>query len=136
MNNLKVNKNTKKVGDQGEMIARKYLRNDGHVIIEQNFWRKFGELDIITRKGRIIHFVEVKSVSHETRKDLETSVATGIWRPEENVHAHKLERMYRTIETWLSSNNYVGEWQIDVVAVRFVTREKFASVKLIENIVV
>ncbi len=136
MDNSKLKKNTKSVGDQGEKIAQQYLRNQGHVIIEQNFWRKFGELDIITRKGTTIHFVEVKSVSHETRKELETSVATGIWRPEENVHTHKLERMHRTIETWLSSNNYVGEWQIDVVAVRFVSREKFASVKLIENIVV
>jgi hypothetical protein len=32
-------------------------------------------------------------------------------------------------------NNYDGEWQIDVLAVRIVPREKYATVKYLENII-
>lgn len=51
----------KKTGDQGELIAIKYLQNKNYYIIVTNF--KFGrvsEIDIIAKKDDITIFVEVK----------------------------------------------------------------------------
>ncbi len=125
----------KQIGDLGESIAAKYLENKGYSILECNYWRKWGELDIVTKKGEIVHFVEVKTVSHETKADLKYSVSCETWRPEEQVHRFKLGQIYKALETWISENNYEGEWQIDVIAVRVVPHETYATVKCIENII-
>ncbi|MCG2694717.1 YraN family protein, partial [Candidatus Parcubacteria bacterium] len=51
------------IGNLGEGIACNYLKNEGFNIIERNYWKPWGEIDIIAQKGAILHFVEVKSVS-------------------------------------------------------------------------
>lgn len=129
-----------KVGAYGEEIAALYLKKLKHTILDTNYLKKWGEIDIVSRETTknkpIIHFVEVKTVSYETKKDLEQAVSYGTWRPEENVHAKKIERMYRTIESWLMENNASEDWQIDVISVRIVPREKYATVKYLPNIIV
>lgn len=127
-------KNTKVVGNFGETIAVKYLRNNGFEIIERNYTRKWGELDIIARKDDIVHFVEVKSVSYETKDDLTHSVTHETWRPEELVHRFKVHQIEKALQTWISETGYEGDWQIGVIAVRFVPRETFATIRYIDNI--
>lgn len=124
------------IGKIGEDIASEWLKNRGFEIIERNYLRKWGEIDIVARgtSGKT-HFVEVKTVSYETRQDLDRAVSHGTWRPEENVHSDKQNRMKRAIETWILENEWVGEWQIDVLAVRLVPREKYGTVKYLENMV-
>ena len=124
-----------KTGAIGEEVCVKWLKNKSFSVLETNFLKKWGEIDVIAKNNGSIHFVEVKTVSYETKSELELAISRGTWRPEENVHQEKLRRMGRTIETWLLENNWTGEWQIDVAAVRIVPREKFASIKLIENVV-
>lgn len=124
------------IGALGEAVAAHYLSNKGFSIIDTNYLKKWGEIDIIAKQGSVIHFVEVKAVSHRSRSELEQAVLGGGWDPEEQVHANKLKKLVRVIETWLLEQNYAGEWQIDVVAVRMVPEERFASVKYLENIVV
>jgi len=128
--------NNKETGKLGEDIAAKYLINKGFEIIERNYWRKWGELDLVAREtsGRI-HFVEVKAVSYETRVELEEAVSWGTWRPEEQVHQFKLHQIHKALETWINNHNYEGDWQVDVITVRLVPRERYASVKHIENVV-
>ena len=129
-----------KVGSYGEDIAARYLEKHGHNILDRNYLKKWGELDIVSRETsqnkNIIHFVEVKTVSYETKADLERAVSYGTYRPEENVHPHKIQKMNRTIESWLSEHKCADEWQIDVVAVRIVVSEKYATVKYIPNIII
>lgn len=128
-----------KVGAYGEDIAARYLEKQGHTIIGKNYLKKWGEIDVISRETKenkqVIHFVEVKTVSYGTKSDLENAVSYGTWRPEENVHRKKIQRMYRTIESWLLENKCEHDWQIDVVAVRIVPRERYATVKYIPNII-
>lgn len=141
-------KNTKKVGDLGEAIAVKYLKIKGFSIIERNYRKKYGEIDIVARgtissaessvsheTGGVVHFVEVKSVSYETKEMLEMSVSHETYRPEELVDGFKLNQIRKTAETWISENQWNGEVQIDVVAVHMVSREKYARVKYIENVI-
>tara|TARA_B100000745_G_scaffold299981_1_gene252279 strand:+ start:1734 stop:2141 length:408 start_codon:yes stop_codon:yes gene_type:complete len=127
-------KNTKATGDLGENVACEYLSNKGFTILEKNYWKKWGEIDIVAQKNGIVHFVEVKTVSHETKADLEHSVTHETWHPEEQVHQFKLHQIEKALETWLLENSYEGEFQIDVAAVRIVPRETYATVHYIENV--
>lgn len=132
------NKKTKnkQIGAWGEEIAAKHLVRQGFTLIEMNYLRKWGEIDVIVEKQGRIHFVEVKTVSYETKADLERAVTHGTWRPEENVHAYKIAKLARAIDTWILDKKWEGDWQIDVAAVRIVPRETYASIKIIENIVI
>lgn len=51
---------SKVVGDRGEALAADYLENDGYKIIDRNVRYTFGEIDIVARKGKSLHFVEVR----------------------------------------------------------------------------
>jgi len=123
-------------GAHGEEIAVSFLMKHGFSILDTNYLKPWGEIDVIARKSNLIHFVEVKTVSYETKQLLEQSVSHGTWRPEENVTAAKVSKLNRVIETWLSSQNLDLDWQIDVIAVRIVPHEKYASVKYIPNIII
>lgn len=53
------------IGMQGELYAKNHLIDIGHKIIDTNFFCKHGEVDIISRNGDNIHFVEVKTRSKD-----------------------------------------------------------------------
>lgn len=52
--------NRKKLGYIGEKIVVAYLQNNDFVILEKNYQKRFGEIDIIARKNDVIAFIEVK----------------------------------------------------------------------------
>ncbi len=127
------------IGAYGETIAASWLQKKGFTLLDTNYLKKWGEIDIVAQETakntHIIHFVEVKTVSHETKADLKQAVARGTWRPEENVHFKKIQRMNRAIESWLLENDCDLDWQIDVVAIRVVVSEKYATIKDISNVI-
>ncbi|PIP58022.1 MAG: YraN family protein, partial [Candidatus Vogelbacteria bacterium CG22_combo_CG10-13_8_21_14_all_37_9] len=45
------------IGEKGESEAVKWLRQKGFSVLERNYWTKWGELDIVTKKGAEIVFV-------------------------------------------------------------------------------
>ena len=138
----------RKFGDIGEKIAEKWLNNKGFSILERNYLKKWGEIDIVAKNKGILRFIEVKTV----KKDLKSTYSQvdeyrpktqGVrptdhldqYRPEENVHPKKLERLHRTIESYIMENNEEGEWQLDVIAVYIDEPHKLAKVEMIENVV-
>ena len=52
--------NTRKIGANKETVAAQYLAAQGMQILEQNFYTRQGEIDIIGRHGAYLVFVEVK----------------------------------------------------------------------------
>ncbi|MBY0309675.1 YraN family protein [Patescibacteria group bacterium] len=124
-----------KIGGIGETLAAGWLGKRGFVVVERNYLKKWGEIDIVAHGTDGYHFVEVKTVSYETKESLEWAVTHETWRPEDNVHRTKLERLGRTIETWIEQHGYTGNWKIDVIIVRIVPRDKFATVKMVPNII-
>jgi putative endonuclease len=113
-----------KKGELGETIACTYLTSKGFELIERNYTRKCGEIDVIAHRDGVTHFIEVKSVSH----------GTGLVRPEENMNTIKQRRMARTIAVYLMSHS-VPEWQCDLVCVYLNDRERRAEVKVISDII-
>ena len=124
------------IGRIGEEIAEKWLVSQKYHILERNYLKKYGEIDIVAREtGGKVHFIEVKSVSHGTMHELDKSVSHGTSRPEENVHSEKQRSLGNTIESWLLERDYKGDWQIDIILVHLVTREKYAKVRCLWNVI-
>jgi putative endonuclease len=53
------------LGDRGENVAARYLRNRGYKIIVRNFRCDLGEIDIVARDGKTLVFVEVKTRAYD-----------------------------------------------------------------------
>lgn len=51
---------SKQVGSAGEDAAARYLRQQGHTVINRNWRTKFCEIDIVSCRGNTIYFTEVK----------------------------------------------------------------------------
>ncbi|MEA1892504.1 MAG: YraN family protein, partial [Campylobacterota bacterium] len=48
-------------GNLAEEKACTFLYSNGFTVVEQNFYSRFGEIDIIATKDEVLHFIEVKS---------------------------------------------------------------------------
>lgn len=126
----------RQLGNIGEDVACQFLAKQGFEILERNFLRKWGEIDIVAKKAGVIRFIEVKSVSRVT------------YRPEENMHPWKLKRLGRTIQTYLlhpperlKSFSRAGkkqelDWQLDLITVKLDMATRKARVEMLENIVI
>ena len=126
----------RKFGNIGEDVAVKKLTELGFVVIDRNYLKKWGEIDIVARgTDRIVRFIEVKTVSREIIQGKNVKVPHETWRPEDNVHPAKLKRMVRAIETWIADNELESEWQIDVITITLDTARKRGVIKYIENII-
>ena len=126
-----LNRNTYEKGIIGEKIASKYLINKGYSIIDRNFRKRWGEIDIIANKDSIIHFIEVKSIIDNEKTE------GDIHRPEDNVSGWKIHKIRRMVETYFdekikdTSQNFA--FHVICVYLNFVKRK--ARIKMIENII-
>ena len=141
------------IGRIGENCACDYLRNRGFVISDRNYRKKWGELDIVAEKGKVIHFVEVKSVSCPINDESGLQgVSCGTlvteqsslrdrpgdeYRPEDNMHPWKLQRLSRAIQSYLLDKDISDdiEWQFDVATVLVDTNKRISRVTLMEDVV-
>lgn len=124
------------IGSLGEDIACKFLSSKGFSVIQRNYRKKWGEIDIIAEKDDVIHFVEVKSISRVSGFR-ERGYMTDEFMPEENIHPQKIRRLLRTINSYLLEkhlHNTEIEWQLDALVVIINQGEKKARVRIIENI--
>ncbi len=100
-------KNRQAVGRWGEDVAAAYLAGKGYEILARNLRTPYGELDLITRQGEALVFVEVKT---------RTSRTFGF--PEEAVTAAKQRHLLESAQSYLQENpEWEGEWRIDVIAI-------------------
>ena len=132
-----------KIGELGETIAVRFLVKQGFSILDRNYTKKWGEIDIIAEKGNKLYFIEVKSVSSYfavASQDKHENVSRRIfndYRPEENMHPWKMKRMSRTIQTYLLSRKIPDEkeWQVDLLVVYLDLINKKAKIKVVKDIV-
>ena len=123
---------SKQTGDLGETIACTFLRRKGHSIMERNYRKAWGEIDIIAERAGVVHFIEVKSVTRIGLPDV--SRENNDYRPEEQVHPKKLEKISRTAETYMAEREDGREYQIDVVAIFLDPARRQARCRLYENV--
>lgn len=123
---------TQKTGELGEDLSVRLLLSKGHVLVERNYTKKWGEIDIVTKKKGVIHFIEVKSISANVEKHVSHGTL-GI-RPEDHMDRNKQERLKRVIETYIHERK-VEEWRFDLVCVFIDQNSKKAFIDLVENII-
>ncbi len=95
------------LGLKGETIAANYLKKHGYQIMARNFYTRYGELDIICKKGQALIFVEVK-----TRR----SASYGT--PEEAVTPRKIEHLKKAAYIYLEQHQeFFKELRFDVIGI-------------------
>lgn len=97
---------TKQIGDKGEDYAVKYLKKNKYKIIERNYRKKYGEIDIIAENKEYIIFVEVK-----------TRHSNSMTQPVDAVDKRKQMRLIKTASAFLSENNTEKYVRLDVCEV-------------------
>lgn len=80
------------LGQRGERAAEALLRSRGHEVLARRFRTRHGEVDLITRRGAHLYFIEVK-----TRRRASARFGGGLGA----IDARKLLRMHRAAEAWL-----------------------------------
>lgn len=79
------------LGSAGEDLAGRWYEEHGYEVLDRNWRRREGEVDLIVRQGRTVAFCEVKSRSSDR-------FGTGA----ESVLAAKQRRIRRLAARWLS----------------------------------
>lgn len=128
------------IGQKGEDIVAKYLESKGFSIIDRNYRKKWGELDIVAEKNNVVHIVEVKTISHY-------ELEINDYRPEDNMHYRKIQRLKRAIQTYVlekfshsakasrGERKSEPEWQFDLACVFLDMERRVAKVKMLENLI-
>ncbi|MFT7005162.1 MAG: putative endonuclease [Sulfurimonas sp.] len=102
-------------GNLAEDKACAFLDENGFMIVERNFYSRFGEIDIIATKNDVLHFVEVKS-----GLDFESAV--------QNITPKKLSRLIKTGDVYIKKNALNVNYVYDALIV------SPKNIELIENI--
>lgn len=123
-------RDTKTTGNLGESIACVFLQKKGLRVLERNFRKPWGEIDIIAEKNGIIRFVEVKSISVPEEGDFSREME---YRPEELVTREKLSKIARTASLYMDQFPD-REYQIDVVGVLIKHRSRKAHCRFFEQV--
>ena len=107
---------TQDFGKRGEAMAVEFLRGAGYEILQQNYRKRSGEIDIVAmdpKKYEIV-FVEVKSRRNR-----------AFGSPEEAVDERKVGKMADTAEQWLAEHGKEkAEWRLDLVILEVDSRGK------------
>ena len=93
-------------GTWGEALVANYLRDRGYTILAAGYRCRFGEIDLIAKKGKTLAFVEVK---------LRTNLSHGL--PREYVTRTKQQRIRTTAEIFLAENEMELSARFDVAEV-------------------
>lgn len=96
----------KETGDIGEDYAVKYLKKHGCKILERNYRKKFGEIDIIAKSKSCLLFVEVK-----------TRHTNPYTQPYEAVDFRKQRKIIMTSSAYLTENHIDSFCRFDVCEV-------------------
>lgn len=106
--------NNKILGNLGERIAKIYLQMNGYQIIKCNFRCRFGEIDIIAKEGKYIHFIEVKTRTRNTveaRESIGKEKEKHIWKTAEYfIYVNRLEGTgveFDAIEVYIEKNQWI-----------------------------
>ncbi len=116
------------IGKLGEDLACGYLVQKRWKILQRNFRKPWGELDIIAKDPKgVLVFIEVKAMRQ---------FGNAAIQPEDNLTAAKLNKLQRTAQLYVGHYPELMDekkgWRIDLVAIALSDKEPL--VKHFENI--
>ena len=95
--------NTKEIGNLAEDKAVEFLIKNNFTIVDRNFYSRYGEIDIIAKKDKIYHFIEVKSGRN--------------FQSIYNITPSKIEKFTKTMQVYLKQNKINTSYQIDAITI-------------------
>lgn len=124
------------LGLLGEDIAVGFLEKIHFKIIERNYTKKIGEIDIVATKNNKLHFIEVKTIKSYV-SPVCRQAGHEFYNPFQNVSYFKMRKMKRTIQWYLAEKHVSRETlvQIDVIAVIIDETKRSAKVEVLWNVV-
>lgn len=112
------------LGKLGEDLACEYLSKHGYRILERNFKRRYGELDIVALSGTVLVFIEVK-----------TRIGNSFGLPEEAVTPRKLREVIKTAGFYKLLHPELPEsLRIDVIGIELSFGETLKYFNHIQNV--
>ena len=96
----------KQTGDAGEEYCAKYLKKHGFKILDRNYRKPFGEIDIIALKNELLCFVEVKTRHYNS-----------MTQPYEAVDYRKRQRIIKAAQAYLTEKKIQMYCRFDVCEV-------------------
>ena len=102
----------KNKGRWGERFATGFLIDKGYKIIDTNYSRKSGEIDIVAVRGNTIHFIEVKARS---------SIKYG--QPLEAINRKKLKHIENTAQLYMVEKGYAGKYPMSIDAISIIGKD-------------
>ena len=114
---------TATTGRLGEVFAAEYLVRQGYEILEKNYRRQYGEVDIVARDRGTLVFVEVK-----------TRHSSCYGAPVEAVDKRKQRQLSKVAQGYLlSCQLHDTAARFDVIGVTLDQNNKPAQIELIRN---
>lgn len=95
-----------RTGKLGEVIAREFLEKKGYKIIDQNYKTKYGEIDLVCRKGKELVIVEAR-----------TKIGEDFGTPEESLDKKKIRKVWLNALAYVGKNNWKGACRVDAVCI-------------------
>lgn len=113
-------------GAWAEDYVAQYLELKKYKILDKNYKKPWGEIDIIAERDKVLVFIEVKANKKEIAG----------FEPENRINPEKLRRLYRAVQTYLASKKYPSDQkqQIDVVALTLDRDRGVIKIKHFKNI--
>lgn len=118
---LRRNKKDTTLGQRGEELACRFLKEKGYKLLERNYRCRAGEIDIVAMQGNDLIFVEVKARSSRVFGD-----------PVEAVTPRKQRQISKAALCYLEKHRYCGAARFDVVAILMHSRNA-PEIELVQN---
>ncbi|MFH2037872.1 MAG: YraN family protein [Chloroflexota bacterium] len=118
-----MSKKNQKLGKWGEQEASNYLSKKGYKILGKNIRTPHGEIDILASLDQVLTFVEVKTRGN-----------TAFGNPEISIDSRKLGHMEASALFYVQTNNYLGTWQCDAIAI-LKSNSKLIEIVHFENVI-
>lgn len=97
------------LGRRGEAFACAYFLEQGFEILDQNWYCRVGELDLVVYGQGIVHFIEVKARASEVFGAIEESISLK-----------KREKLAKSVDCWLQAHpERRGNYQLDAFLIVF-----------------
>lgn len=108
----------------GENIATEYLKKKRYKVIERNFRKGYGEIDIIAIKDNVLVFIEVKTRT--------TSLFGGA---AEAIDYRKVKSLIKTSQFYvLTHKNLPETLRIDAILIDLNSNKDILGIEHVENI--
>ena len=113
------------IGKFGQKLAAEFLQKRKYSILQENFYARFGEIDLVAQKDGQIIFIEIK-----------TRLSCEFGLPEDSLTKAKSEKIREAALEYLDKKQINNEnYRFDLIAVQIDKIRKRAQIRHYKNVI-